>query len=118
MKLMIKLFIGIVVLLTLIIVSEIVVSFIVVKQIPEEMIQRESLSAFKSVFNATLIPKFFPFIILSLIIYLFSKRFTDRYLIFAITGGLTGFLISWCQFVSQSTGYHVTSLNLSSTSAL
>ena len=112
------LLIWIVLILAGIIFSEKLISYFVVKQIPAELIQRESLSSFKSLFDFSLIPKCLPLIILSLIIYLFSIRFKYRYLIFAIVGGLIGFLIPWIQFVSQLTELWITSLKLSSTFGL
>lgn len=118
MKFLSKLYIWVVPILTGIIFSERLISYIVVKQIPEELIQRVHFSTIRFSFDIILLFKLFPFIVLSLVIFLFSKRFNDRYIIFAMTGGLAGILIPYINFISQLSEYWVTSPSLSSTSAL
>jgi hypothetical protein len=118
MKFRSKLYILVVPILTGIIFSEKLISYFVVKQIPKELILRVYPSSNRFSFDIILISKFLPFIILSLIILLFSKRFKNKYLIFLMVGGLVGILIPYVLFISQLTESWITSLRLSSTSSL
>lgn len=98
--------------------SEAVISYFVVKQIPAEMIMREPFNSFKSLFSFSLIFKFLPFIILSLILSLFSLRYNSRSLSFAAIFGFVGLLIPWLHLLSQLSESWVTSLKISSTFGL
>jgi hypothetical protein len=118
MKLINKILIWVVPVLTGITFSERLISYFVLKQIPEDLIQRVHFSAIRFSFDIILLFKLFPFIVLSLVIFLLSKRFNNRYIWFAMTGGLAGILIPYTNFISQLSEYWITSPSLSSTSGL
>jgi hypothetical protein len=118
MKFLSKLYIWVVPILTGIIFSERLISYFVVKQIPKELILRTYPSSNGFSFDIILISKLLPFIILSLIILLFSRRFKYRYLLFPMLGGLIGILIPYIKFIFWITEYWITSPRLSSTSSL
>lgn len=98
--------------------SEIVISYLIKYMIPAELIIREPLHSIKSVFNFSLIFKFLPFIILSVILGLYSIRFKYRFLIWVSFCGFIGLAIPWVYMLGQLSESWLTSLNLSSTSGL
>ena len=118
MKFISKLYIWVVPILTGIIFSEKLIASFVVKQIPEELIQRGQLLSNEFSFDIIMVAKLLPFLVLSLIILLFSIRFKYRYLLFPLLGGLIGILIPYIKFIFHITEYWIISPRLSSTSAL